>query len=76
METSTDEFSPIYVGEIEILIEDICKYRYLFEHRDLVAKGKYPRSISTSPLELHEVDSTDDEKEVHSYEPSHLVGSL
>ena len=73
---STDGCSSLYVGDIEIPIEEIVASIHSFEHRDLAVEQKDPGSTFTSPLELHEVDSTDDEEEVYSHEPSHLVGSL
>ena len=71
---SNDVCSPIYVGDIEIPIEDIFESTHSFEHKYLTVEGKYPVSTTTSHLEVHEVDYADDEEEVHSHEPSHLVG--
>ena len=73
---STYGCSPFYVGDIEIPIEEIVASTHCFEHRDLAAKEKDPRSTSISPLELHEVDSPNYEEEDHSHEPSYLVGPL
>ena len=52
-------------------MDEMVASTHSFEHRDLDLI-----STSTSPIELHEVDSADDEEEDHSYEPSYLVGSL
>ena len=63
--TSTDGCSPLYVGDIEIHIEDMDASTHSFDHdeEDLVAAQKEPRSTSTSPLEFHEVDPRKDEEE-------------
>ena len=62
------------IGDIEIPIEEIVASTHSFEHRDLVVEEKYPQSTSILPLEIHEVDSVDDEEEFHSHDPSYLLG--
>ena len=66
--TSTDGCSPIYVGDIEIPIEDMAISTHSFKHEDedLVAAQKEPRSNSTSPLQFHEVDPRKMEEEAGS----------
>ena len=49
METSTDGCSYIYVGDIEIHIEDIVASTHYFNHRDLEAEEKCPDRL---PLHL------------------------
>ena len=43
METSTNGCSSLYVGDIEIYIEEIVSSTHSFEHRDLSFEGKIPR---------------------------------
>ena len=40
METSTDGCSSLFVGDIEIPIEDIIASTHLFEHKDLAVEEK------------------------------------
>ena len=76
MDTSTDVCSSLYVGDININIEDIVASTHSFEHSDLEAEGKDQGLTSNSALEIHEVDYVYDEEEFHSHEPSWLVGLL
>ena len=75
--TSTDGCSPLYLGHIDIPIEDIVASTHSFENRDLVAAQKDRRSTSTSSLEFHEFDPRrKEEEEVHLLELYFLVGPL
>ena len=76
METSTDGCSSFYVGDIEIHIEEFVASTHSFEHINLVSEKKDPGLNFFSPLELNEVDLIDNEEDVHSHEPSYLVGPL
>ena len=42
METSIDGCSSLYVGDIEIHIENIVTSTHSFKHRDLAVEGKEP----------------------------------
>ena len=75
-----DGFSQIYVGDIEIIFENVATSQISQENKyeDIVAANEEPRSTSPSPHELQEVDQIkkNEEDEVHSHEPSFIKGSL
>ena len=54
----TGGFSQLYVGDIEIIFQNVVASQISHEHKDedLVVANKEPRSTSTSPLELQEFD--------------------
>ena len=53
---TTDGCSQIYVGDIEIRLENVAAIESLHKHEDeyLVTDNEEPRSTSPSPLELQE----------------------
>ena len=54
----TDGCSQLYVGDIEIIFENIAARQIYHKHEDqyLLIDNEEPRSTSPSPLELQEVD--------------------
>ena len=50
--------SELYVGDIEIIVENVSAIQSSHKHEDeyLVTDNEEPRSTSPSPLELQEVD--------------------
>ena len=76
----TDGFSQIYVGDIDIMFENVVAIQSSHKHEDedLVANKEEPRSTLPSPLKLQEVDQIKkkEEEEVHSHEPSFIEGSF
>ena len=76
----TDGCSQLYVGDIEIRVENVAAIQisHKHEYEDLVTDNEEPRSTSPSPLELQEVDQIKkkEEEEVHSHEPSFIEGYL
>ena len=54
---STDGCSQIYVGDIEIIFQNVAASQISSKHEneDLVAVEEETRSTSPSPLELHEL---------------------
>ena len=50
METFTDGCSSLYVGDIEVYMEEIVASTHSFEHRDIASEEKSSGSTSTSPL--------------------------
>ena len=66
----TDGCSKIYVGDIDIIFQNVSASRNSIKHEneDLVAVEEETRSTSPSPLELHEVGPSKKEE----YEDSHL----
>ena len=76
----TDGCSQLYVGDIEIKIENVVsrKISHDHEYEYLVSYNEYPISTSPSPLELQVVDQIKkkDEEEVPQQEPFFLEGSL
>ena len=75
-----DGCSQLYVGDIEIIYENVTAIQIYHEHKDeyLVATNEEPRSASPSPLEVQGFDQiqNEEEEEVHSHEPSFIEGSL
>ena len=61
----TDGFSQLYVGDIEIIFENVVARQIYHEHKDeyLVAAKEEPRSTSPSPLDLQGVDQIQNEQE-------------
>ena len=75
-----DGCSQLYVGDINIILENFSAIPISHKHEDeyLVTNNEEPRSTSPSPLELQEVDQIKkkEEEEVHSHEPSFINSSL
>ena len=71
-EVPNDGCTQIYVGDIEIKLENIASIQISHKHEDeyLVKTNEEPISTSPSPLELQEVDQIKkkEEEEVHSNE--------
>ena len=69
----TGRCSQIYVGDIEIIFKKISAIQISSKHenKELVAVEEETRSISPSPLELHEVGPSkkEEDEEVHLQEP-------
>ena len=67
----TDGCSQLYVGDMEIIFENVFASQIYHEHKyeDLVAYNEEPRSTSPTPRELQEVDQIKkkEEEEVHSH---------
>ena len=76
----TNGRSQIYVGDIEIRFEKFSaiKIYHKHEYEYLVTYNEEPRSTSSSPLELQEVDQIEkkEEEEVPQQEPIFLEGYL
>ena len=76
----TDGFSELYVGDTEIIFQNITARYSSHKHEDeyLVADNEEPRSTFPPPLELQEVDQIKkkEEQEVRSHEPSFIEGYL
>ena len=55
---STDGCSQLYVGDIDIIFENVAASQISHEHTDeyLVADNEEPRLTFSSPLEIQEVD--------------------
>ena len=68
----TDGCSQLYVGDIEIKFENFVAIQSPHKHEDeyLVIDNEEPRSISPSPLELHEIGPSkkEEDEEVHLLE--------
>ena len=79
-EVPTDVCSQLYVGDIQIRFQNVAtsKISNKHENEDLVVVEEETRSISPSPLELHEVRPTkkEEDEEVHLQEPNILEESL
>ena len=76
----TDGCSKIYVGDIEIIFQNVSTSQNSIKHEneDLVAVEEETKSTSPSPLELHEAGPSkkEEDEEVYLQEPHFLEGSL
>ena len=77
---STDGCSQLYVGDIEMVFQNVSTIQISSKHEneDLVADEEETRTTSPSPLELHEVGPSkkEEDEEVHLQKPHYLKGSL